>query len=109
MFSEITYVERRYELKKKFKKGILLFLGNEESPMNYKDNTYHYRQDSTFLYYWGLNQPGVAALINIDKDEEIIFGDERGLDDIVVNNEFCFLLRNVSSNNGPILQKVLHY
>ena len=78
-----TYIERRNELKKKFKKGILLFLGNEEAPMNYAGNTYHYRQDSTFLYYWGLNQPTVAAVINIDKDEEIIFGDDRSIDDIV--------------------------
>ncbi len=83
MFSAKTYIERRNELKKKFKKGILLFLGNEEAPMNYAGNTYHYRQDSTFLYYWGLNQPTVAALVNIDKNEEIIFGDDRSVDDIV--------------------------
>ncbi len=83
MFNATTYIERRIELKKNFKKGILLFLGNEEAPMNYADNTYHYRQDSSFLYYWGLNQPGVAALINLDKDHEIIFGDDRSVDDIV--------------------------
>lgn len=83
MFSTTTYLERRNELKKKFKNGVLLFLGNEESPMNYASNTYHYRQDSSFLYYWGLNQPTLAAIINIDKDEEIIFGDERTIDDII--------------------------
>jgi len=83
MFSTTTYLERRNELKKKFKNGVLLFLGNEESPMNYASNTYHYRQDSSFLYYWGLNQPTLAAVINIDKDEEIIFGDERTIDDII--------------------------
>ena len=83
MFSAQTYIERRKELKKKFKKGLILFLGNEEAPMNYAGNTYHYRQDSTFLYYWGLNQPTVAAVINIDKDKEIIFGDDRSIDDIV--------------------------
>ncbi len=83
MFSSKTYMQRRKELKKKFKKGILLFLGNEEAPMNYGDNTYRFRQDSTFLYYWGLNQTGVAAVINIDKDEDIIFGDDRTIDDIV--------------------------
>lgn len=83
MFSESVYIKRRDELKKKFKKGILLFLGNGEAPMNYADNTYRFRQDSTFLYYWGLNQPGIAAIINIDKNDEIIFGDERSVDEIV--------------------------
>ena len=83
MFSSQTYVERRNELKSNFKKGILLFLGNDEAPMNYAGNTYHFRQDSTFLYYWGLNQPTLAAIINIEKDEEIIFGDERAIDDII--------------------------
>ena len=83
MFSSKTYIERREQLKKEFKKGILLFLGNEEAPMNYAGNTYHYRQDSTFLYYWGINEPGLAAVINLDKDEEIIFGDNRSIDDII--------------------------
>lgn len=83
MFKATTYSDRREVLKKKFKKGLLLFLGNNESPMNYADNTYHFRQDSTFLYYWGLNQPGIAAIINIDTDEEIIFGNDRSVDDII--------------------------
>ncbi|MCB0729602.1 MAG: aminopeptidase P family protein [Ignavibacteriae bacterium] len=83
MFSIKTYTDRRNELKKNFKSGILLFLGNNESPMNYAGNTYHFRQDSTFLYYWGINQPNLAAVINIDKDQEIIFGDDRSIDDII--------------------------
>jgi len=83
MFDSKVYIQRRKELKRKFKKGILLFLGNEEAPMNYAGNTYHFRQDSTFLYYWGINQPGLAAIINIEKDQEIIFGDDRNIDDIV--------------------------
>lgn len=83
MFSATTYSERRNKLKKKFKKGILLFLGNNEAPMNYADNVYHFRQDSTFLYYWGLNQPGAAAVINIDKDQDILFADERSIDEII--------------------------
>jgi len=76
-------VKRRNQLKNKFRNGVLLFLGNDESPMNYAGNTYHYRQDSTFLYYWGLNSTPLAAIINIDKNEEIIFGDDRSIDDIV--------------------------
>jgi Xaa-Pro aminopeptidase len=83
MFSTKTYKDRRNELKKEFKKGMILFLGNNESPMNYNDNTYHFRQDSTFLYYWGINQPGLAAIINLNDDEEVIFGDERSIDEIV--------------------------
>lgn len=83
MFSAKTYSKRRSELKKRFKKGILLFLGNNEAPMNYADNVYHFRQDSTFLYYWGLNQPGAAAVINIDKDQDVLFADDRSIDEIV--------------------------
>ena len=73
MFDATTYIERRNDLKKKFKNGIILFLGNEESPMNYADNTYHFRQDSSFLYYWGLNQPGAAAIINIEKNDSFLY------------------------------------
>ena len=52
-------------------------------PMNYAGNTYQFRQDSTFLYYFGLMKPNLAAVIDIDNEKEIIFGDERALDDIV--------------------------
>jgi Xaa-Pro dipeptidase len=83
MFSVSIYVNRRKELKKSFKNGILLFLGNNEMPMNYSGNTYHYRQDSTFLYYFGISEPNLAAAIDLSKDNEIIFGDDRSLDDIV--------------------------
>lgn len=83
MFSKDTYKKRREALKKKVGSGLLLFLGNDESPMNYADNTYHYRQDSTFLYYFGLNFAGLNAIIDIDNDKEIIFGDELTIDHIV--------------------------
>jgi len=83
MFNANVYIQRRNELKKSFKNGILLFLGNNEMPMNFSSNTYHYRQDSTFLYYWGISEPNLAAIIDLDKDKEIIFGDDRSLDDII--------------------------
>jgi len=83
MFSAATYIQRRNELKKKMSTGILLFLGNEESPMNYTDNTYPFRQDSSFLYYFGLDFSGLAAIIDLDEDKEIIFGNELTIDDIV--------------------------
>jgi len=74
MFDKTTYMKRRNELKNKFKSGVLLFLSNDESPMNYADNTFHYRQDSTFLYYFGLDEPNVNAIIDIDENKEILFG-----------------------------------
>ncbi len=83
MFDKETYVRRRRELKEKVGGGLLLFLGNDECGCNYEDNTYPYRQDSTFLYYFGLPFAGLAAVIDIDNDREIIFGDELTIDHIV--------------------------
>lgn len=76
MFAKETYVQRRAQLKKTIGSGVLLFLGNDEQGLNYEDNTFRYRQDSTFLYYFGLSFAGLSALIDIDEDKEIIFGDE---------------------------------
>lgn len=83
MFSTNTYVERRKKLKEQVGSGVILLLGNEDSSMNYEGNTYPFRQDSTFLYFFGLNQPKLAAVIDIDEQEEIIFGDELTMDDII--------------------------
>lgn len=83
MFDKSIYTNRRSKLKQELKSGLLLFMGNEESPMNYTDNTYHFRQDSNFLYFFGINQAGLAAVIDIDNDLEIIFGDELTVDHIV--------------------------
>lgn len=83
MFDKEIYVERRRRLKELVGSGVLLFLGNDEVGCNYLDNTYNFRQDSTFLYYFGLPFAGLAAVIDIDNDREIIFGDELTIDDIV--------------------------
>lgn len=83
MFSKQTYINRRNQLKTDVKSGILLFLGNDESGMNYADNTYHYRQDSSFLYFFGSDYAGLNAIIDIDENREIIFGDELTIDHIV--------------------------
>ncbi|MBP1593126.1 MAG: putative aminopeptidase [Bacteroidetes bacterium] len=83
MFTKETYINRRKQLKKTVASGILLFLGNDECGMNYADNTYSFRQDSTFLYFFGLSYAGLSAIIDIDNDKEIIFGDELTIDDIV--------------------------
>lgn len=83
MFSPATYQKRRAELKKRLGKGVVLFLGNDLVGYNYRDNEYEFRQDSTFLYYFGLNHDGLNAIIDIDNDRDIIFGDELTIDAIV--------------------------
>jgi Xaa-Pro aminopeptidase len=83
MFNSSTYTERRKILKEKLGKGLILLFGNDESPMNYTDNTYPFRQDSTFLYYFGINRPELAAVIDIDTGEETVYGDEYTVEDIV--------------------------
>ena len=83
MFSKETYINRRAALKKTVGSGLLLFLGNDEAGCNYAGNTYAYRQDSTFLYFFGQPYAGLSAVIDIDDDREIIFGDELTMDDIV--------------------------
>lgn len=81
--SKNTFLRRRNQLKKDVGSGILLFLGNQEVGMNYTDNTYHFRQDSSFLYFFGIDYAGLAAIIDIDEDREIVFGNELTIDDIV--------------------------
>ena len=83
MFAKETYIERRRVLKQTVGSGLLLFLGNTETGRNYLDNIYHFRQGSTFLYYFASDYAGLAAIIDIDEDKEIIFGDELTIDDIV--------------------------
>lgn len=83
MFSSNTYVQRQQELLKKVKSGIILLPGNEESPMNYTDNTYHFRQDSTFLYYFGLSRPGLVALLDATTGKISIYGDDFVVEDFV--------------------------
>jgi len=83
MFSKETYIQRRQELKQKVGNGLILLLGNDESGMNYRDNVYPFRQDSSFLYYFGLDVASIHAVIDIDNDQEIVFGNELTLDDIV--------------------------
>lgn len=83
MFDESTYLMRRKRLHDRIGSGILLFLGNDESPMNYTDNPYHFRQDSTFLYFFGLSAAGLAAVADIDNDRDILFGDDLTVEDIV--------------------------
>lgn len=83
MFDKQVYIDRRNELKKNFKSGLLLFIGNDESPMNYPANTYPFRQDSNFLYYFGLDLPNLAGVIDLNENKEFLFGYEFTLEDVV--------------------------
>lgn len=83
MFSGTTYLNRRQTLQSKLGSGLILLLGNEETGMNYRDNVYTFRQDSTFLYYFGIDQASLTAIIDTDNDRTILFGDELTIDDIV--------------------------
>jgi Xaa-Pro aminopeptidase len=83
MFSADVYVERRNRLRTDVGSGLILFPGNEESPMNYADNQYPFRQDSSFLYFFGLDCPGLAAVIDIDENTEYVFGYDLTVDDII--------------------------
>ncbi len=83
MFPKETYIQRRERLRGRLQRGVVLLLGNDESPMNYAANTYPFRQDSTFLYFFGLDQPGLAAILDLDEGTECLFGDDPSLDDIV--------------------------
>ena len=84
MFSIETYVNRRTELKKLAKSGIILLFGNNESPVNYPNNGYYpFRQDSSFRYYFGLERDGLVGVIDIENDSEILIGDDIDIDDII--------------------------
>ncbi|HSF54837.1 MAG TPA: Xaa-Pro aminopeptidase, partial [Algoriphagus sp.] len=83
LFPTATYKERRSRLKEKMPSGILIFMGNEESSSNFRDNWYPFRQDSTFLYFFGLDIPGLTAVIDVDQDLEILFGNNLTTEELI--------------------------
>lgn len=83
MFESKIYSDRRQRLRKKIRSGIILILGNNESPMNYSGNTYHFRQDSNFLYFFGLDLPGLVGVIDIEDGKDCIYGNNVDIDDII--------------------------
>ncbi|OGU59206.1 MAG: Xaa-Pro aminopeptidase [Ignavibacteria bacterium RBG_13_36_8] len=83
MFEAKIYIERRRKLKELVKTGLIFLPGNSDVPMNYKDNTYRFRQDSSFLYYFGLDEQNLAAIIDADSGKEILFGDDLTMADII--------------------------
>lgn len=83
MFAANTYIQRRATLQNAMGQGLLLFLGNDDQGLHYEDNCFRYRQDSTFLYYFGISAAGLTAVIDVDNDRTILFGDELTMDHIV--------------------------
>ena len=83
MFDPSIYTQRRDRLKDQLQSGLILFLGNEESPMNYPANPYHFRQDSSYLYFFGLDFPSLAGVIDVDENRDIIFGNDVDIEDII--------------------------
>ncbi len=83
MFSKETYTNRRNKLREKLTSGIILMPGNSEAAFNYPANTYHYRQDSNFLYFFGLDHPDLAGVMDIDENKDYIFGNDVDMDDII--------------------------
>ena len=83
MFASNVYKERREALRHQIGGGLILLLGNGEASSNYPDNTYHFRQDSSFLYFFGINHPGFAGVIDVESGEDTLFGNDFTMDDII--------------------------
>ena len=83
MFKKDVYIDRRKRLVSKMSGGIALFPGHTDAHMNYLSNIYHFRQNSSFLYYFGLDFPDIGAAIDLDSGESVVFGNELTMDDII--------------------------
>lgn len=83
LFTKQTYIARRAILRQRIEHGLVLIFGNNESPMNYPSNSYKFRQDSTFLYYFGLQRDGLVGVIDADSGDEWLIGDDIDIEDIV--------------------------
>ena len=112
MFEKSTYENRRKSLKNKGLKGIGLFLGNVDSPMNYLDNTFHFRQDSSFLYFFGLNLQRLAGIVDFDNGKDYLFGDDVDIADIIWMGPQVLLKENaakVGIENVAVYSKLFEY
>lgn len=107
MFSKETYIRRRAELKKLVNNGIIILFGNNESPANYPSNAYApFRQDSSFLYYFGIERDGLAGVIDIDNNTETLIGNDIDIEDIVwygsVNSVKELAASSGTDNSAPV-------
>ena len=87
MFNSDVYVKRRRALVEgmaaRDARGIAVFLGNVDAAANYRGNDYKFRQDSNFLYYWGIDEPCFAAVLDLESGEEYLYGNDVDIDDII--------------------------
>jgi Xaa-Pro aminopeptidase len=83
MFDPKIYAQRRKLLRHQLQSGLILFLGHDDSPMNYAANTYEFRQDSSFLYFFGLDSPGLAGVVDVDENKDALYGNDIDLEDII--------------------------
>jgi len=83
MFAKEVYWQRRKMLRDLLGDGIILISGNEESSMNYRANTYHFRQDSSFIYFFGIDKPGFYGVCDVDDEKDMLYGNDFDLDDII--------------------------
>ena len=82
-FNKTTYISRRAELKQRIGKGLILIFGHNQAPANYPANAYTFRQDSSFLYYFGQQQEGLVGVIDVDNDQEYLLGNDIDIEDII--------------------------
>ena len=108
LFDRQTYAERRDILKKRIGSGLILLFGNNDSPANYPSNVYKFRQDSSFLYYYGLQRDGLVGVIDVDADKEYLIGNDIDIEDIVwfgeVDNVADMAAQTGVANSAPMAQ-----
>ena len=83
MFNKEVYIERRNHLRKTVTSGLILILGHDEAPINYAGNTYKFRQDSNFTYFFGLRIPALAGVVDLEEGTDCLYGDEQEMEDII--------------------------
>ncbi|HNS20067.1 MAG TPA: aminopeptidase P family protein [Sedimentisphaerales bacterium] len=114
MFPAAIYRQRRARLREQIGSGLILLPGNDESPMNFASNTYPFRQDSTFLYFFGLDLPGLAAIIDLDAGTESVFGNDPSVEEIVwtgpqtLLRDRCQQVGVASTAPADKLEQILH-
>ncbi|MHA4844172.1 aminopeptidase P family protein [Flavitalea antarctica] len=106
MFDKDTYIQRRQQLRAKMGSGIVLLTGNQQSSMSYRDNWYLFRQDSSFLYFCGIDLADLILVIDIDNNREILFGDDATIDDVVWQGPLPSL-RELADQSGIAVSKKL--
>jgi len=108
MFTKEIYTNRRNQLRADVKSGLILLPGNQDAAFNYHKNTYRYRQDSNFLYFFGLNKPSFVGVLDIDSGEDWLFADDFNMDAIIWMGDMPKVSELAASvgvaNTAPILE-----